>query len=245
MALRKIYSGRVNVADWERWASAIGGGALMAYGIAKKRRRGIIMAVLGGALLDRGIRGKSVLYNALGINTASRNPSPVTSVKHQEGVKIESAIVIHKPVHEIYRFWRHLENLPSFMEHLESVKITGPNESHWIAKGPAGTKIEWDAVIHNEIPDELIAWRSIEGSEVDHAGSVHFEKTPDGRSTEVRVIMNYSPPAGRLGAAIAGLFGEEPGQQIDEDLRRLKNLVELPEGSPTFEDETPSFTRRS
>ena len=130
---------------------------------------------------------------------------------------------------EVYRFWRNFENLPRFMDHLESVAVIDEDRSHWVAKAPAGTKVEWDAVIHNEIEDELIAWRSLPGSEVNNAGSVHFEPTADGRGTEVRVILSYDPPAGKVGAAVAKLLGEEPSQQVEEDLRRFKQVMDAGE----------------
>jgi uncharacterized membrane protein len=114
------------------------------------------------------------------------------------------------------------------MDHLESVTVLDESRSHWIAKGPAGTRVEWDAEIHNEVPNQVIAWRSLPGSEVANAGSVYFIPTENG-DTEVRVVMRYHPPAGRLGAAIAGLLGEEPSRQIAEDLRRLKQVVEAGE----------------
>src|SRR5205085_5579842 len=99
------------------------------------------------------------------------------------------------------RFWRQLENLPGFMDHLESVSVLDENRSHWVAKAPAGTKVAWDATIHNEIPDQLLAWRSLPGADVDNAGSVHF--TPTGESTRVRVVLSYDPPAGKVGATVA------------------------------------------
>ena len=133
-----------------------------------------------------------------------------------------------KPVEELYQFWRNFENLPRFMDHLESVTIIDEGRSHWVVKGPAGIRVEWDAEIHNEIPNELIAWRSLAGSEVDNAGSVHFMPTEIG-DTEVRVVLRYDPPAGKLGATVARLFGEEPSRQVAEDLRRLKQVVEAGE----------------
>jgi uncharacterized membrane protein len=134
-------------------------------------------------------------------------------------------------VGEVYHFWRQLENLPRFMDHLESVTVLDENRSHWVAKAPAGTKVEWDATIHNEIEDELLAWRSLPGADVDNAGSVHF--TPRGQSTVVRVVLSYDPPAGRVGAAVAKLLGEEPGTQVEDDLRRLKQVMEAGEAAAT------------
>jgi uncharacterized membrane protein len=113
------------------------------------------------------------------------------------------------------------------MDHLESVTMLDENRSQWVAKGPAGTKVEWDATIHNEIENELIAWRSLPGADVDNAGSVHF--TLSGNGTEVRVVLSYDPPAGKVGAAVAKLLGEEPSQQVEEDLRRFKQVIEAAE----------------
>ena len=123
----------------------------------------------------------------------------MASVGRGQGIKVEQSVTINRPVLEVYRFWRNFENLPRFMDHLEAVTVMDETRSHWVAKGPAGTRVEWDAVIHNEIDDELIAWRSLPGSEVNNAGSVHF--TPLGRrdGTEVRVVLSYEPPAGKLG----------------------------------------------
>ncbi len=152
-----------------------------------------------------------------------------------EGIKVQQQVTIAKTPEELYRFWRNFENLPRFMDHLESVAVVDERRSHWVAKGPAGTRIEWDAEIHNEIPNELIAWRSLPGAEVDHAGSVHFEPSTAG-GTEVRVVLRYDPPGGRAGAAVARLFGEEPSQQVAEDLRRFKQVMEaadLPVSSQT------------
>jgi uncharacterized membrane protein len=115
------------------------------------------------------------------------------------------------------------------MKNLVSVSVYDGDRSHWVAKGPAGRTVEWDAVIHNERPNELIAWRSLPGSDVDHAGSVWFKDAPGGRGTEVSVELQYNPPAGALGAIFASFWGKEPSQEIQEDLHRLKELLELGE----------------
>jgi uncharacterized membrane protein len=150
----------------------------------------------------------------------------VASVGRGEGIKVEESVTINRPVLEVYRFWRNFENLPRFMDHLEAVTVIDDVRSHWVAKGPAGTKVEWDAIIHNEVDDELIAWRSLRGSEVNNAGSVHFTPTPDGTGTDVRVVLSYQPPAGKIGAAVAKLLGEEPSKQVADDLRRFKQVME-------------------
>jgi uncharacterized membrane protein len=166
------------------------------------------------------------MYQALGINTAQEPRRPNASVAANQGVKVELSMTINKPREEIYRFWRNLENLPRFMRHLESVTVQGDKRSHWKAKAPAGVTVEWDAEIINERPNELIAWRSLPGADVDNAGSVHFQAAPGGRGTEVQVTLKYDPPAGQAGALIAKIFGEEPSQQIEDDLRRFKQMME-------------------
>src|SRR5207248_10434737 len=122
---------------------------------------------------------------------------------------------------------------PRVMSHLESVRTTSPSQSHWVAKGPLGTKFEWDAEIYTERPNELISWRSLPGSEVDTTGSVHFLRAPGGRGTEVKVVLKYDPPAGKVGAAVAGLFLQSPGEQIKDDLGRFKALMEAGEWPTT------------
>jgi uncharacterized membrane protein len=219
----------VNVGRRERWISAVAAAAVAAYGLRRRRGRGLILPI-AGALLGRAVSGRCAVNEMLGRNTAldDEPSSGVTSVRRGEGVRVDERIVLNRPRSEVYRFWRDLENLPRFMDHLEAVTVLDEERSHWVAKGPAGSRVEWDAVIHNEIPNELIAWRSLEGSEVDNAGSVHFSPTETG-DTEVRVVLRYDPPAGRLGAAVARLFGEDPSRQVADDLRRLKQVVEAGE----------------
>jgi len=152
-----------------------------------------------------------------------------------DGVGRDGSIRTGKSMHvnrspeEVYNFWKNYENFPRFMYYLESVKVTGDQRSHWVVKAPAGMKVEWDAETVQDIPNERIAWRSLEGSTVTNSGEVRFERGPGGRGTIVRVAVEYRPPAGPIGAAIAKLFGREPGQLIKEDLRRFKQLIEAGE----------------
>jgi uncharacterized membrane protein len=219
----------INVGKTERLVSGIAGAAVIALALRRKRLRGLLLP-LGGSLLSRAVSGRCPVNRALGRNTANDDRvSPVASVARGEGIKVERSVTVNRAREDVYRFWRQLENLPRFMDHLESVTVLDENRSHWIAKAPAGTRVEWDAAIHNEIEDELIAWRSLPGSDIDNAGSVHF--TPADGGTEVRVVLSYDPPAGRVGAAVAKLLGEDPGQQVEEDLRRFKQVMEAVETS--------------
>lgn len=144
-------------------------------------------------------------------------------------VKVEQGITVNRPPLECYRFWHEFENFPHFMKHVESVRRVSDTRWHWKATGPAGMSVEWDAEITEDKPGELLVWRSVEGSDVEHTGRVQFEPAPGGRGTIVRVEMQYSPPGGKAGALIAKLIGEEPNQQIAEDLRRFKQLIETGE----------------
>lgn len=187
------------------------------------------LALLGGALLHRGATGHCEVYHVLGMTTADETDlDSNTSVAYGRGIRVDEAITINRSPEEVYRFWRRLENLPRFMEHLESVTAIDEKRSHWVARGPAGKSVEWDAEIINEIPNELIGWRSIEGADVDNAGSVQFKRVP-GNRTELRVELRYDPPGGALGAFFAKLFGEEPSQQVKDDLRNLKSILEAGE----------------
>jgi uncharacterized membrane protein len=132
-------------------------------------------------------------------------------------------------VEEIYSFWRNFENLPQFMYHLESVQVLGSGRSHWVAKAPGGATVEWDAETIEDRPNERIAWRSLPDADVTNSGSVEFRRAPGDRGTEIHVEIQYEPPAGKLGTLVAKLFGEEPSQQVGDDLRRLKQVLETGE----------------
>jgi uncharacterized membrane protein len=142
---------------------------------------------------------------------------------------VQHSLVINAAPEELYQFWHNFENLPRFMKHLESVRVTGDRRSHWVAKAPAGTTVEWDAEITEDRPNELLAWRSLAGADVYNAGSVSFERAAGNRGTIVRVELDYDPPGGFVGATLAKLFGEEPQQQVEGDLRRFKQVIETGE----------------
>jgi uncharacterized membrane protein len=146
----------------------------------------------------------------------------------RRGIPVNKSIVINASAEEVYQFWRDFENLPRFMRYLESVQVTGEGRSHWVAKAPGGS-VEWDAEVTEDRPNQLISWRSLEGSEVETSGTVRFEPAVGGRGTVVHVRLDYNPPGGALGALFAKLFGEDPDGQMQTDLRRFKQIVELGE----------------
>lgn len=223
----KSSSTGINVGGAERFACAIAGGALAVYGLRRRSAGGLILTLAGAALLHRGGTGHCNTYQALGITTT--HASDHSAGEHDQDVArdvhVEKSIIIDKSPEELYSFWRDFENLPRFMDHLESVNSVGFNRWHWVAKGPVGTRPEWDAEIYNEKPNELIAWRSLDGT-VTNAGSVRFEPAADEQGTQVKVVMNYNAPGGKVSALLAKLFGQEPGQMIEGDLRRLKQILE-------------------
>lgn len=163
--------------------------------------------------------------------------APDEEPREEEPMHVKAAITVRKPREEVYRFWRDLENLPRFMAHVESVEGNGNGHSHWKVKAPAGATVEWDAEVVEDRPGEALVWRSVEGSRVQNAGAVRFLDAPRDQGTEVHVEFDYGAPGGRLGEAIAKLFGEEPTQQAKDDLRRFKQVLETgfvvrSEGSP-------------
>lgn len=229
----------INVNDNERQLSIVGGGLLAVYGLSRLSFFGFGLAAVGAGFVYRGLSGHSSVYSALDMSTVDGNPNgnPNATVKGSQAIKVKKSITIDRPADALFTFWRNFENLPRFMNHLESVKVTGAKTSHWVAKAPAGTKVEWDAEIFNEKENELIAWRSLEGADVPNAGSVRFKEAPGGRGTEIIVEIDYQPPAGALGMVVAKLFGEEPNQQVQEGLRQLKQIIEAGE-SPTTDGQT-------
>ena len=151
----------------------------------------------------------------------------LTDTNH--GIHAKASCVVNRPLEEVYNFWRDFQNLPRFMRHLDSVTDIGEGRSRWKARGPAGMDVEWEAMIVADVPGEVITWRSLENSDVDNAGAVRFEQAAGGRGTIVKVNFEYKPMAGVLGATVARLFGEEPNQQLDDDMRRFKQVLEVGE----------------
>jgi uncharacterized membrane protein len=222
---RSLRQGR-NISETERWVSMAAGAGLVAYGLSRRRGSGLVLAGLGAWLARRGMTGHCETYQMLGLNTAGTGEDTRGALGGPAGVIVEESVVINRPISELYRFWRNLENLPRFMSHLESVERITDTLSRWRAKGPAGTTVEWNAEIINEVPDQVIGWKSIEGSDVVSAGSVNFDEVSGGRGTRVQVRLQYSPPGGKIGDAVARLIGSDAATRIRQDLQRFKQLVE-------------------
>ena len=186
------------------------------------------LSLLGVAMNERGA-DKERIQGAAGAVAGAIVASTVCALQHSRDtrpVRVEKVVAIDRSPDELYRSWRQFENLPRFMRHLESVRQVGQNRSHWRAKGPAGTTMEWEAEIVDDRPGELIAWRSLPGADIENGGSVRFERAPGGRGTFVRVKMEYHPPGGFFGTTVAKLLGEEPEIQVQRDLYRFKQVME-------------------
>jgi uncharacterized membrane protein len=160
---------------------------------------------------------------------SSQPDTPLRQEAERGILHTREGITVMRPVQEVYAFWRNFENFPQFMRHLESVTVTDERRSHWVAKAPAGMSVEWDAEIIAERENETIAWRSLPGSQVFNAGTVTFMPAPRGRGTEVRVDLSYRPPLGKLASKVAMLWREEPKQQVQDDLRHFKQVMEVGE----------------
>ena len=191
-----------------------------------------MLAAFGGLLVRRGASGHCHTYELFGINTAGTGQDTRHALGGNAGVIVDESVTINQPVEMLYRFWRNLENLPRVMRHLDSVERITDTLSRWRAKGPANTSVEWNAEIINEVANKLIAWQSIEGSDVVSAGSVNFHDLGAGRGTRVRVRLQYNPPGGKVGAAIVKLVGSDAATEIREDLQQFKHMVEQNTANP-------------
>jgi uncharacterized membrane protein len=228
---------QINIGKTDRIVSVIGGLLLAAYGIRKGDVTGATLAGIGTALVLRGATGFCPVTKAMGVNSAERE---------SVSIDISASLTILKPREDVYGYWRQLENLPQFMKHLERVEQISTNQTKWKASVPGGLgTIDWTAEITEDIEDELIAWSSLPGSDIDNAGEVRFKDAPAGRGTIVQAKISYRPPAGFLGGKVVKLFNPFFRQMVKEDVRRFKRLMETGEiltieGQPTGEKQRGS-----
>lgn len=214
----------VNVGPAERKASMVGGAALTLSGLRTLTKKhylpGLAMMAAGGLFLYRGKTGHCDVYQAIGADTVHTRES---------GIRVEKVLTINRPPQQVYEFWHNLENLPRFMQHLESVQITGDRTSHWKARGPGGLSAEWDAEMMDDYPGQQISWHSTGAAELPNKGSVEFKDAPGERGTEVKVCIHYYPPGGAMGRAAAKIAHAINARQLEEDLKRLKQILETGE----------------
>jgi len=215
-----------NLAIWDRGLSTTAGVALLIRGL---KRRALIggETLAGAALLARGLAGYCPIYHASGATTR-REDRPEIALSGERGSHLMASVTIARAPQEVFAFWRRFENLPRFIRHLERVESLADGRSRWTLRGPAGLRVQWEAEIINEIGPELIAWRSLRGSDLVSAGSVVFRAAPRG-GTELTVTMQYAVPGGALAETAAILLGRSPKSDLREDLRRLKSLLEAGE----------------
>jgi uncharacterized membrane protein len=221
----------LSLGDAENWLALGAGTLLLLVGASRRSAIGTCVAMSSAPLLYRGFTGHWPEI----LNGHLQSESTKTALGGDRGVHLRESVRLEVPVADVYRFWRRLDNLPRFMTHLNRVTERADGTSHWVADGPAGLTVEWDAEVINEIENKLLAWRSLPGSDVVTAGSVTFAEVRGGRSTQVSVNLQYAPPAGKTGAFMAWLFGREPSQTVREDLRHFKQFLEageIPRATP-------------
>ena len=233
---QRLAGPKKNVGGSERTVSLASGAILTFLGLGRRDLPGLAIAGLGGAMLWRGATGHCHAYQALDLSTAAPSEE---EVEIRKGVHVTASFLINKPANELYAFWRNFENLPRFMTHLDSVRQLDERRSRWVAKAPTiyGGSVEWDAEITADEPNVRIAWQTLPDSEIQHRGSVTFTTALGARGTCVRAELEYQPPTGQVGRWIAKLFGEEPEQQIHDDLRNFKRIMEVGE-LPTIEGQS-------
>jgi uncharacterized membrane protein len=227
-----------NISATEKWVSTIAGAALA---IAGYKRSNSALGLAGLGLVARGVTGFCPVNAAVGRSTARSDTRE--ALGGSRGVRVMATTTIYRPAQEVYSYWREFENLPRFMQHLVQVEDSGGGHSRWTATGPLGVPVSWEAEIINDVSPELISWRSIGDSDVVSAGSVRFKAAGGDHGTNVTVKLQYDPPAGKVGATVAWLLGEDPQTQIDEDLRRFKQLLETGEISTGERYRTSSNTQ--
>jgi uncharacterized membrane protein len=208
--------------ELERWAGVAMATAVVAYGLSRRSLPGVALAAAAAPLAYRGVTGAWPGF-------ANGADDTRVALSGERGIHVREAIRLEVPLEVVYTFWRRLENLPRFMSHLREVRDLGGGRSHWVAEGPANMTVEWDADIINEVPNDVIGWRSSAGSDIATAGSVRFTTARQGRSTQVAVHLQYAAPGGRAARLLAFVLGRDPGHMIREDLRRVKQLLEAGE----------------
>ena len=217
---------RAHVSDGERFVYGVGGSLLVAYGLRKGGAVGVTCTLLGSGLLYHGVRGRNPLYEVLNIST-------VRSTSGRQLIEVLKTMTINRPVEEVYNLWRDFQNTPRFMPHLQSVERLDERRSRWTVNGPAGATVTWEAEIVNEKPNELIAWQSMNDSDIRHWGVIRFTTAPGGRGTEVKIELEYQPIGGTLGTLVAKVFGADPAKLVEEGLKRFKQVMEAGEISTT------------
>ncbi len=228
IAERLRLGGEVNVGGTERIASAVGGAALAALGARERGVRGAVLGLLGLALMHRGVSGHCAVYGAMGVDTAGRGGArrrPAEDAADDAAVSVSASVTVKRPAEELYAFWRDFRNAPRYMDRIVRVEVLDELRSRWTASGPTGQSWEWESEVTEDVPGELIAWESLPGSELPNRGWVQFVPAREGQA-EVRYFVEFDPPAGIVGQAIARVFHEAPKEMARADLRRFRAVME-------------------
>lgn len=228
-----LAGGEVNVGKLERFASMFGGGFLAGAGVRRGGVGGAMMGLAGAILLHRGATGHCHVYGALGVDTAAsggaaapaRQPSATRVDTEAGGVRVEASITVNRMAGELYAYWRDFSHAPSFMDRIISVRVLDERQSYWTAEGPRGRTWDWTSEVTEDVPGRRIAWRTLPGSDLPNSGSVEFIPGRLGETT-VRHTLQFDPPGGVVGQAIASAFHQMPEKMVQDDLRRFKTLME-------------------
>ncbi|MFL5386076.1 MAG: SRPBCC family protein [Longimicrobiaceae bacterium] len=227
----------VNVGKGERLASLVGGAGLAALGARRKGIGGALLGLAGAALLHRGATGHCYVYQALEMDTASGAPERGVAAENEPGVSVNASVTVSRPPDEVYALWRDVERAPRYMDRISRVEVLDETRSRWTATGPMGRSWSWESEVVEDRPGELIAWESLPGAELPNRGWVQFAPAgSDGRQTEVRYFVEFDPPGGVIGDAIASAFHDAPRDMIRGDLRRFRQYAETSE--PTAVEST-------
>lgn len=233
---RDVADGADNVGNAERWVSVLAGSALAVYGLDRRDPAGGLLGLLGALFVYRGATARCPVYSALGVSTAAP-PRKDRAMRHEptsraaifrasDAVKIERSIAVNSTPDRLYALWKDPVNLPRFMDWIERVEPIDVRHARWTARGPAGTSISWVAEVINDVPNSLMAWKSVDDADIRNAGSVHFRPTADGLGTEVTLIVEWLPPGGKAGMIVARLLGAAPDHRVKEGLEKFKAMAE-------------------
>jgi uncharacterized membrane protein len=217
----------INIGTIERLMSVIGGAILTFYELTRLDLKSIVLALLGGSAIYRGITGHSFLYSALGVNTGEKRRSTLKHLSARPGIRVRRTMTVNRSAESLYHFWHEVENLPFFMKYIQSVTSTGDNRSHWMAKAPiTGATVEWDSEVTVDQENRYIAWRILGETPLAHAGSVRFEPALYSQETVVTLTLDFYQRGGPVVQVITQILGYVPEQLTLEDLRRFKELME-------------------
>nr|MBF0683617.1 DUF2892 domain-containing protein [Pseudomonas sp.] len=216
--------GPTNVHGAERFLSASGGMVLLTRGLRQGGVAGWLQALVGGVLVARGVTAKCPVKRALAATSFEKTLAEENG--WHSATAIITRIVIRRPRHQVYAYWRNFNNLSHFMKHIERIEMLSDSRSRWVVKAPVGQTVEWTAHVTEDVPDRRIAWETEYDADIRSSGWVEFEDTPDGRGTQVAVMIAYEPPGGKIGHLAARLWHEDPATQVCEDLQSLKEILE-------------------